>query len=146
MKGGQSGLWEGSEELADASDDLEYVPDLRLGEFLFVEIFFINRYISESFGVVGFAKNLNCTDILKHYGIYLTILHLFDCTFAQCYDVTMIYFGFHRVPRNVTPKVYPIETLYDDIVFGDNDLRVYDFIEAPQKVYIIVWLAYCWGI
>ena len=51
-RGELSVVWEGSEELANASDYLENISNLRLRELLLIEIVFINRYISEGGWVV----------------------------------------------------------------------------------------------
>lgn len=134
--GGPSGY--ASEELGDRSKHLVDFQDPGKRVFLLVEVGHVDGDVSEHVGCGSATQDLDGADCVEHDSINLAVLDIADGTFAECYDIAVVYLRLHRVAGDVAPELCFLETRHYDVTGWYCHLTVEDFVETSDKIDIEV--------
>ena len=135
-KGGPSGY--ASEELGDRTKHLEDVEDAGHREFLLVEVLDIDGDVAQHVGGASLTEYLDSAQRIEYHRIDFSVLDIADGTFAECYDIAVVYLRLHRVAGDVAPELCLLETRHYDVTGWYCHLTVEDFVETSDKIDIEV--------
>ena len=130
---------ESSEELRDGADDFIDLDDSGDGELLVFEIGLVDGHEEEGAGLGASAQDLDGADGVEQEGVDLAVLDVIDAALAQGDDVAMAYLGLHGVAGDVAPELCLLETRHYNVTCWYSHLTVEDFVETPDKIYVVVW-------